>query len=53
MVMYIPIFLYLIAMIKEAKKEGVKEVRVHALLDGRDVLETSALQYVDQLKKYS
>ena len=42
---------HLIAMIKEAKKEGVKEVRVHALLDGRDVPETSALQYVDQLEE--
>ena len=42
---------HLIAMIKEAKKEGIKEVRVHALLDGRDVPETSALQYVDQLEE--
>lgn len=41
---------HLIAMIKEAKEEGVKEVRVHALLDGRDVPETSALQYVDELE---
>ncbi len=41
---------HLIAMVKEAKKEGVKEVRVHALLDGRDVPETSALQYVDELE---
>ena len=42
---------HLIAMIKEAKKEGIKEVRVHALLDGRDVPETSALTYVDQLEE--
>ena len=41
---------HLIAMIKEAKKEGIAEVRVHALLDGRDVPETSALQYVDELE---
>ena len=41
---------HLIAMIKEAKKEGIKEVRVHTLLDGRDVPETSALQYIDQLE---
>ena len=41
---------HLIAMMDEAKKEGIHEVRVHALLDGRDVPETSALQYVDQLE---
>ena len=41
---------HLIAMLKEAKAEGLKEVRVHILLDGRDVPETSALQYVDQLE---
>ncbi len=35
------------AMIVEAKKEGVKKVRVHALLDGRDVGEMSALDYFD------
>lgn len=34
-------------MITEAKKEGVKKVRVHALLDGRDVDPTSALDYFD------
>lgn len=42
---------HLIAMIKEAKIEGIKEVRAHILLDGRDVPETSALQYVDQLEE--
>ena len=41
---------HLIAMLKEAKAEGVKKVRVHILLDGRDVPATSALQYVDQLE---
>lgn len=35
------------AMIVEAKKNGVKKVRVHALLDGRDVGELSALDYFD------
>lgn len=34
-------------MIIEAKEEGVKKVRVHALLDGRDVGEVSALDYFD------
>ena len=42
---------HLFAMIKEAKKEGVKKVRVHILLDGRDVPATSALIYVDELEK--
>ena len=42
---------HLIAMLKKAKNEGIKRVRVHALLDGRDVPETSALIYVDQLEK--
>ncbi len=41
---------HLIAMIKEAKKEGVSKVRCHILLDGRDVPATSALEYVDQLE---
>ena len=41
---------HLIAMIKEAKKEGVKKCRVHILLDGRDVPATSALIYVEQLE---
>ena len=41
---------HLIAMLKRSKEEGIKEVRVHILLDGRDVPETSALQYVDQLE---
>ncbi|GJM57915.1 2,3-bisphosphoglycerate-independent phosphoglycerate mutase [uncultured Dubosiella sp.] len=43
---------HLEALIKEAKEEGVKKVRVHALLDGRDVPETSALQYVDEIENF-
>lgn len=39
-------------MIAEAKKEGVKKVRVHALLDGRDVGEMSALEYFDPFTEY-
>ena len=42
---------HLLEMLKEAKKEGVGKVRVHILLDGRDVPATSALEYVDQLEK--
>ena len=41
---------HLLAMLEEAKEEGVAKVRIHILLDGRDVGETSALQYVDQLE---
>src|SRR5512145_1551491 len=38
---------HLKAMVLRAKQEGVKTVRVHILLDGRDVPETSALEYVE------
>ncbi len=31
-------------------KEGVKKIRIHALLDGRDVLSLSALEYVEKLE---
>ena len=41
---------HLLAMLKEAKAEGVGKARVHILLDGRDVPATSALEYVDQLE---
>ena len=41
---------HLIAMLKEAKAEGVKKVRIHILLDGRDVPATSAPVYVKQLE---
>ena len=41
---------HLKAMIKEAKAEGISRVRVHALLDGRDVPETSALTYIDDIE---
>ncbi len=37
---------HLKAMLVQAKKDGVKKVRIHILLDGRDVGETSALDYV-------
>lgn len=41
---------HLKAMIKECKNEGIKKVRVHILLDGRDTPETSALTYVSDLE---
>jgi 2,3-bisphosphoglycerate-independent phosphoglycerate mutase len=37
---------HLKAMVVQARAEGLKKVRIHALLDGRDVPETSALEYV-------
>ncbi|MFP4179827.1 MAG: 2,3-bisphosphoglycerate-independent phosphoglycerate mutase [Spirochaetaceae bacterium] len=43
---------HLRAMIRQAKEEGVSRVRVHALLDGRDVGETSALEYVDPFEEF-
>ena len=42
---------HLISMITRAKADGVKSVKVHALLDGRDVPATSALTYVDMLEE--
>jgi 2,3-bisphosphoglycerate-independent phosphoglycerate mutase len=42
---------HLFAMLRRASEEGVERVRVHVLLDGRDVAETSALEYVDALEK--
>ena len=37
---------HLKAMIVQAKAEGISKVRIHTLIDGRDVGETSALDYV-------
>ncbi|MGD8519606.1 MAG: 2,3-bisphosphoglycerate-independent phosphoglycerate mutase [Desulfobacterales bacterium] len=43
---------HLEALLKEAKKQGVKKACVHILLDGRDVPPTSALEYVDRLENF-
>ena len=43
---------HLKAMIVRAKADGVKKVRIHVLLDGRDVGETSALEYVDPFEAW-
>ena len=43
---------HLTALINRAKEEGVKRVRIHILLDGRDVGETSALDYVLPFEEY-
>jgi len=42
---------HLKSMLKRAKEEGVSKVRIHILLDGRDVEATSALKYVDDLER--
>jgi len=42
---------HLLAMIREADRAGVATLYVHPLLDGRDVGETSALEYVDALQE--
>ncbi len=42
---------HLFAMLRRCNQENVKRARVHILLDGRDVPETSALEYVDALEK--
>lgn len=41
---------HLKALIRQARDEGVSKVRVHILLDGRDVPSTSALDYVAELE---
>ena len=40
------------AMLKQAKAEGISRVRVHILIDGRDVGETSALEYITPFEEY-
>jgi 2,3-bisphosphoglycerate-independent phosphoglycerate mutase len=43
---------HLKAMVERAKREGAKRVRIHVLLDGRDVPETSALEYVEPFESF-
>ena len=43
---------HLKAMIIQAKNEGVNRVRIHILIDGRDVGETSALEYIDPFESF-
>jgi len=43
---------HLKGMLERAKAEGVKSIRIHTLLDGRDVPETSALDYIDPFEEY-
>ena len=43
---------HLKAMLVQAKKEGVATVRIHILIDGRDVGETSALEYINPFEAF-
>ena len=43
---------HLKGMVQQANKEGIKKIRVHALLDGRDVPPTSALEYITPLEEF-
>ncbi len=43
---------HLTAMIRRAKEEGIVRVRVHILIDGRDVGETSALEYITPFETF-
>jgi len=42
---------HLESMLRKAKEQGVKKARVHALIDGRDVPPTSALEYVERFDR--
>ena len=43
---------HLKAMITQSNKDGIKKIRVHGLLDGRDVPPTSALEYFEPLEAF-
>jgi 2,3-bisphosphoglycerate-independent phosphoglycerate mutase len=43
---------HLEALVARAQAEGIRRVRVHVLLDGRDVPETSALDYVGRFEAF-
>ena len=43
---------HLYAMIKRAKSEGIKKVRIHVLLDGRDVPPMSGVIYVEKFEQF-
>ncbi len=42
---------HLFALLRRADQEEVRQVRIHVLLDGRDVPKTSALDYIDALEE--
>ena len=42
---------HFVAMCEQAKKDGVKSIALHALLDGRDVGAKTAEKYIEQVEK--
>lgn len=42
----------LLNMVSQAQQQGIKKVRIHGLLDGRDVPPTSALEYVETVEAH-
>jgi 2,3-bisphosphoglycerate-independent phosphoglycerate mutase len=43
---------HLEALLERAAEEGVRRIRLHVLLDGRDVPPTSSLQYIDRIESF-
>ncbi|MCL1858716.1 MAG: 2,3-bisphosphoglycerate-independent phosphoglycerate mutase [Oscillospiraceae bacterium] len=43
---------HLYSMIRQAKSEGIKKVRIHVLLDGRDVPPMSGVIYVEKFERF-
>ena len=43
---------HLLALISRVKQEGIKNCRIHILLDGRDVPSDSSLHYIDMLEQH-
>jgi 2,3-bisphosphoglycerate-independent phosphoglycerate mutase len=43
---------HLLFLLTQASKDGVKKVRIHILLDGRDVGEKSSLEYISKLERH-
>jgi len=43
---------HLESMLRKTKEQGVKTVRIHALIDGRDVPPTSAFEYIDRFDNF-
>jgi 2,3-bisphosphoglycerate-independent phosphoglycerate mutase len=43
---------HLESMLTKAKEQGVRKARIHALIDGRDVPPTSALEYVERFENF-
>lgn len=42
---------HVIALLELARRKGIKNVALHAFLDGRDVLPTSAMEFLDEIQQ--